>query len=1033
MPRPSKIQASQKVVREYYAALTQFRDQAVAHEQAVRSAFQTLLADVVRPRGWTAIPELGAKKHDKRIVPDGTVRDDFRLPRGYWEAKDSSDDLDAEIEAKLAKGYPTFNSIFWTPDRAVLFQNGRRHLDLAISDSAAGRRALCDVLNAFLEYVHVPSIDFHDAVAEFATRVPELGGQLARILEEAHQTNKPFRSAFGEFLALCRGALNPNLSQAAVDEMLIQHLLTERLFKTVFHNPEFVRKNVIASEVEKVIDALSLKAFTREEFVKPLDRFYVAIERAAGSITEFSDKQHFLNSVYERFFQGYSIKAADTHGIVYTPQPIVDFMCSSVEYVLETEFGKSLGDDEVVVLDPCTGTGNFVVNLLRRAATRSNEHLRRVYAKQVFANEVMLMPYYIAALNIEHEHFASTGTYDPFEGLCFVDTLDLAEERQAKFFTERNLERVDRQKGAPITVVIGNPPYNANQVNENDNNKNRRYEAVDARIRTTYGKLNTAQKTKLYDPYVRFFRWATDRLGNRDGIVCFVSNNSFLHQTASDGLRRMLPKDFSSIYHLDLGVNVRQNPKLAGTAYNVFGIQVSVGITIAVRRSAAKERVTNYASIPLDWRREQKLAWLAETGSMRNVKWRNTDFSGEDWSAPGVIVRKREGIPIGLESVRAAGATNEGAIFQTYSLGLSTNRDEVAYDFSREALERKIGEFCDGYMAAAEKYVRHKPADLDAFLEGTPLKWSESLKRNLKAGERLASDKRLVREAVYRPFTRRWVYLAPIVIDRPGHWRRIFPARKPRLKNLVIAVTGPGSEKPFMAMATDVPCDLHIVGAGAGAQCFPLHIYDEDGTNRRDNVTEWALQQFRQRYPGTRISRLDIFHYVYALLHHDGYRRAFATGFKRQLPSIPFAADFRAFASAGKKLVQLHTGYDDARQVKPMNLVENWEKGHRRSRSVKSLKLSRDRASIRINDALELLDLPAEAFEYRVGARSALEWLVDQYQEVRDESGRVTSRPDAWPQEHDDDDYLVRLVKQIATVSVETQKIVRGLPEDFGA
>jgi len=272
-----------------------------------------------------------------------------------------------------------------------------------------------------------------------------------------------------------------------------------------------------------------------------------------------------LNVVYERFFQGYSVKVADTHGIVYTPQEIVDFMCSSVAEVLQSEFGKTLGDEGVNILDPCTGTGNFIVNLIGRIPKRD---LPRMYREQLFANEVMLMPYYIAALNIEHAYYERTGEYEPFEGLCFVDTLDLAEAKQRTFgfMTERNTERVQRQKETPITVVIGNPPYNVGQLNENDNNKNRKYDVVDKRIAQTYAKDSQAtNKNVLSDAYVKFFRWAVDRLGNREGVVCLVSNNSFVSKFAFDGMRKHLLQDFTGVRHVDLHGDVRVNPKLSGT------------------------------------------------------------------------------------------------------------------------------------------------------------------------------------------------------------------------------------------------------------------------------------------------------------------------------------------------------------------------------------------------------------------------------------------------------------------------------------
>ena len=570
----SKIKAESAAIRQYVEALKVYAEHDATHEGATETAFLNLLAATAKSHGWTLIPKKRKAISKKvNIYPDGTLQDVFKLARGYWEAKDTDDDLDAEIQKKIDKKYPLTNTIFEDTRRAVLFQNAKECQRFDLQKPAD----VADLLNRFYDYTEPDYLGFDEAIAEFKVRMPELGGGLAATIAEAHKKNKKFQTAFDAFFELCQTALNPDIRQETVDEMLVQHLLTERLFRTIFKDDEFTRRNVIAAEVEKVIDALVSGSFSKAEFMKRLDRFYIAIEQAAETIGDFKDKQDFLNTLYERFFQGYCVKTADTHGIVYTPQPIVDFMCASVEEVLKTEFGLTLGSPQVKILDPCTGTGNFVVNLIRRVPKKD---LPAVYANQLFANEVMLLPYYIAALNIERAYFDITGEYKPFEGLCFVDTLDMIHEKQPTFLSERNTERVQRQKKEPITVIIGNPPYNAWQVSENDNNRNRPYKDIDERIRRTYSKDSTASnKNALSDVYVKFFRWAIDRLGKRDGIVCYVSNNSFIEQVAFDGMRKHLQQDFTKIYHVHLEGNVRQNPRLAGTTYNVFGIQVGVGIT----------------------------------------------------------------------------------------------------------------------------------------------------------------------------------------------------------------------------------------------------------------------------------------------------------------------------------------------------------------------------------------------------------------------------------------------------------------------
>ncbi|MCE2490887.1 MAG: N-6 DNA methylase, partial [Anaerolineae bacterium] len=578
------IKPTDAAIRNYQKSLADLTAQGVRNEGGLRTAFASLLRDTSRKRKWNLVEELPVS--GGRLRPDGTLRDSWQLPHGYWEAKDAGDDLEVEIRNKRDVGYPFSNTIFENTQSAVLFQNERRILTADCND----RKGLAALLTRFYRHETPDFSSFEEAVERFSDEVPQLAQGIQDRINKARVDNPAFVDAFASFMTLCSEALNPNISREAVEEMLIQHLLTERLIRRVFDQENFVRRNVIAAEVEKVIDALTSRDFNRRDFLGSLDRFYRAIEGAADRLADFSDKQRFINTIYERFFQGFSVRVADTHGIVYTPQEVVEFMVAATDELLQREFGKKLGDEGVCVIDPCTGTGNFVVQLLRRVARENRPQLDAFYRERLFANEVMLMPYYIASLNIEHEYHERSGRYESFEGLCFVDTLDLAEGDMPEMFPEfsqRNSARVERQKAAKINVVIGNPPYNVGQINENDNNKNRKYEVVDRRIRETYAADSQATlKMQLYDAYVKFFRWASDRLEGRDGIVCFISNNSFVDGFALDGMRRELLKDFTQIWHLDLHGNVRRNPKLSGTTHNVFGIQVGVGITVASRNAA---------------------------------------------------------------------------------------------------------------------------------------------------------------------------------------------------------------------------------------------------------------------------------------------------------------------------------------------------------------------------------------------------------------------------------------------------------------
>ena len=1012
------ISPTHRTIRKYYEDLHALQGQRVLNEMSLRPPFQSLLADTGKLHGWTLIAELSGKTSTGRVQPDGTLRDSNSLPRGYWEAKDTKDDLDAEIKRKTARGYKLSNTIFEDTQTGVLYQNKQEVLRVPLGDP----QELAKLLNQFFSYTEPDIEGFEEAVQEFKERVPDLARGLVEKIRQAHKDNPRFIAAFEKFLELCKTALNPNIRVEAVDEMLVQHLLTERLFRTIFNNPEFVKRNAIAAEVEGVIDALVGKSFDRTEYLKSLDNFYRAIESAARTLPDFSEKQHFLNVVYERFFQGYSVKVADTMGIVYTPQEIVNFMCASVAEVLEKEFGKSLSSPGVYIIDPCTGTGNFVVNMLRRMPKRD---LPRVYADQLFANEVMLLPYYIAALNIEHAYYEQTGTYEPFEGLCFVDTLDLSSASQAHLYvTERNAERVERQRRAPITVVIGNPPYNMGQQNENDNNKNRQYKVIDEEVRKTYAKASKATlKTKLYDPYVKFFRWATDRLQGRDGIVCFVSNNSFMDQQAFDGMQKHLLQDFTEIYHIDLHGNVRKNPKLSGTTHNVFGIQVGVGITVAVRRAGGGKHQLHYRRLPDNWRKEEKLQWLSRKGTVSKVEWEM--LPANQWLASG-LAEFEQFIPIGTKQGRSSELGLE-TIFKTYSLGVSTNRDEVVYGYDRKELAERVEAFCDHYNAELDRYKRSgKKAEgqaLDQFLDYSKVKWSRDLKKDLRRGICAEFSEDLIRTALYRPFTKRYLYLGEILNDTPGLARSFFPKGTRKDENCAIIVSDLAYRSPHInVLVSNVVADLHLCASVDGHETFPFYAYESDGETAHDNITNWALEHFLKHYADKEITKWDIFYYVYGVLHHPEYRAKYAENLKRELPRIPLAKDFRAFAKAGKELARLHIEYESLEPYK-LKFIES--PGIPLSYAVQDkMRLSKDHKSLKANDSLTLSGIPPEAFEYRLGNRSALEWVIDQYQVTEDKHSGIRSDPNR----PDDPEYIVRLIGQVIRVSVETVKIVKSLP-----
>ena len=779
---------------------------------------------------------------------------------------------------------------------------------------------------------------------------------------------------------------------------------------------------MIANETEQVIYALTSQSFSRHEFLAPLNPFYAAIGRTAATIEDFSQKQGFLNTVYEQFFQGFSVKVADTHGIVYTPQPIVDFMVRSVEEILQNEFDRSLSDSGVHIIDPFVGTGNFIVRTMREIRRTA---LAEKYRTELHCNEVMLLPYYIASMNIEHEFYEATGTYEPFEGICLVDTFELAEDRQLPLFTQENTRRVESQKETPMFVIIGNPPYNVGQVNENDNNKNRKYETMDMRVAETYGKDSTAtNKNALADAYVKAIRWASDRIGE-EGVVAFVTNNSFLDAVAFDGMRKHLAENFDTIYILDLGGNARKGLKVADA--NVFGIRVGVSINFFIKRhdDTNSQAEIFYARLDESWRKEDKYRYLDSKEHYQSVEWEPiTPDQRYTWLTEGLHAEFETFSPMGTKEAKAARGEAVDVIFKDYSRGVATSRDAWAYNFNRNSLSENMSRMIETYNTEVDRWSRreNREADVDDFVvyEDTKIKWSRDLKSDLKRGRTVEYTEDKLRTSLYRPFTKSNLFFDRIMNEEVYGLPSVFPSFETQTKNSMICVAGIGDRKGFGCLMTNMVSSLDL--AFEKTQCFPFYTYDEDGENRRENITDWALEEFRMQCGDETIEKWDIFHYVYGLLHHPAYRERYAADLKRDLPHLPFAPDFWAFAKAGQRLGEIHVGYEEMEEHQ-LDFVEtpdtplDWR--------VEKMRLPKDKTQIEYNGFLTLDGIPAKAFEYRLGNRSALEWVIDQYRVKTDKRSGIVNDPNR----ADDERYIVRLVGKVITVSLETVEIVEGLAE----
>ena len=582
-------------------------------------------------------------------------------------------------------------------------------------------------------------------------------------------------------------------------------------------------------------------------------------------------------------------------------------------------------------------------------------------------------------------------------------------------------------------VVIGNPPYNARQTNENDNNKNRPHAGVDERVRNTFAADSNAQsKNKLYDPYVKAFRWAMDKLGD-EGIVAFVTNNSFIDAQMFDGMRKHLSEEFDTLYILDLGGNVRKGQP--GDA-NVFGIQVGVSINIFVKSSRHSPRAVTaegvsrmlYNDETAALNKSRTFAFLDENQHIGNIEWQElTPDKRHTWLTADLHTDFDTFIPMGSKEAKADKGKTEGTLFKTYSLGVSTNRDAWVYNFNTAALTENIQRMIKFYNAQTLEWVGTKNntgVNLDDFVDSDPQKisWSEGLKRKLKARQLAEFAESKLRQSLYRPFTKTNLFFDRLMNERVYVFPSFFPTLETESENRILCVNMT-PERPFACLMSDcIPVNVMAGGFGSPTQCFPFYTYDEDGTNRRENITDWALTQFQKHYADDTITKWDIFHYTYGLLHHPDYRERYQENLKRDLPHIPFAEDFWAFAKAGARLANLHITYESQPEYDKLEPIET--PGMQVNLRVERMKFSKDKTQLKYNDFLMLDGIPPEVFEYRLGNRSALEWIVDQYRVKVDKRSGIKNDPNR----DEDPEYILRLIGQVVTVSLETVDIVNGLP-----
>lgn len=884
--------------------------------------------------------------------------------------------------------------------------------------------------------------------SEWAKSIGQVAERLIARIESLVDSSPQLAEEFAQFLKGLQDTLNPSVSRSDAIEMLAQHILTLPVFQALFAETNFPEHNAVGKALQAIVNKLDEAAVDSE--TEGLEKFYDNVRERISLAKSDKSKQEIIRNLYDTFFQNAFPRMADKLGIVYTPVPVVDFIIKSVNVALRNHFGQSLANRDVQILDPFAGTGTFLVRLIQLGLI-NGDFLKYKYEHEFHANEIVLLAYYIATANIETAYHAAIGEYKPFDGMILIDTFQMREEGDMvdKVVLPENNERANKQLKQPIRVIIGNPPYSAQQDSENDNNKNLAYPTLDQKIRDTYAAKSSAKLVKnLYDSYIRAIRWASDRIEDK-GIVAFVTNGSFLHANNMDGLRKSLTGDFSHLYVFDLRGNARtQGEERRKEGGGIFGegSRTPVAITVMIKDPAHKgDCELRYFDIGDYLSQDEKLTKIEVLNSIEGIDWRLLNPNAEgDW------INQRDPafdlfIPLGDKD-----AKDGKAIFETYSQGLLSARDAWAYNMSKQSLSLNMQKLIDTFnqnRAAYTDACKGKNKDewpaVEKVIDSDPKKisWSRALKADAKRGKQYRYEPECLVQSMYRPFTKQWLYFNRRFNEMVYQMPKLFPSE--RHPNIVIASTGIGASKLYSALICDAVPNYHMHDTG---QYFPLYWYeaqkekpqdglfeldgaDEDGYIRREAVTDWALETFQKHYNNTAITKETIFWYVYGILHSTEYKERFAADLKKMLPRIPLAKDFQAFSDAGRELGEWHLNYE---KVEPYALTEDVKRLVMEAKDWRVSKMvfgkqggKPDKSVIVYNENVTLRGIPLEAYDYVVNGKSAIEWIMDRYQVSVDKASQIRNDPNDWSE---DPRYIVDLLKRIVRVSVESVRIVNSLP-----
>ncbi len=888
---------------------------------------------------------------------------------------------------------------------------------------------------------------------QWAKDTAKLHDLLVSRIDELRNNHSDISMVYDDFLTSLKASINGGLTEDDATSMLAQQLITRPIFDALFDGNQFSQNNVVSLGLNRVLEQLNEYGLDKD--LKDLEGFYASVRQRVSGLDNDEARQKVITELYEKFFATAFPKTSESLGIAYTPIELVDFTLKSADDVMRAEFDRGLSDEGVHIIDPFTGTGSFIVRLLSNPDLIKDSDLQRKFASELWANELLLLAYYIASINIEMAHRGRGGQeYQSFTGISLTDTFELFEKDDVSFpaMLEDNTKRIKAQRAAPIRVVVGNPPWSAGQKSQNDSNANRIYPALDKSIRSSYAKRSSANNlNSLYDSYIRAIRWASDRIGD-EGIVAFVTNAGWLEGASADGMRLCLEEEFDAVYLFNLRGNARtsgeQRRKESG---HVFGqssrAPVVISLFVKNPQKPRDKADIHYRDIGDYLTIKEKLNIIRDAKSISGLDLKTIAPNPEgDW----LNLRDpmfQNFVELGNDAVKSGKNSIPETIFRSYSNGLKTNRDAWAYNFSHDKvinnMTRMISNYNEQCVHLATAKQNNPDMSLEDVLDNDPTKisWSGTLKNNAQRNKQDAFTPMHLFPSLYRPFTSEWVYFDRKFNEGIYRLPSYFPT--PDAKNRLICVTGKGASTDFSCLMTDtIPC-LDFVEK---SQTFPRWVYQDDGT-REENITDHALRRFQATYKEQTITKKDVFHYIYGILHAPDYRARFATDLRLGLPRVPMAKDFWAFAEAGEFLAEYHlnwpldnpNGYKQELGVLLDNTAVFTGMIPKLAYTVKKMSwLKRSEGTfIKYSNSLSIGPIPENALKYTISGRTPLQWIIDRYQVKTNKESGIINDPNDWIAEQRDEngnprhDALIELIKRVTYLSIQTARIVEGLPSSL--